>query len=213
MHKKCSGIKGTLVEDPTFKCSRCTGVARPIDVRPFEHVELDGESLDVVDSFCYLGDMLSAGGGCELASITRIRAAWGKFRQLLPLLTSRSLSLRKRGELYSSCVRRTMLHGSECWAVTRETTLRMQRNDRAMMRWICNVRLTDQVNSDILLARLNIPNLTDILRQGRLRWFGHVHRSDGWIKKCTEMEMVGRRASGRPKKGRKSSHTTGKNGS
>ena len=93
-----------------------------------------------------------------------------------------------------------MLHGSECWAVTRETTLRMQRNDRAMMRWICNVRLTDQVNSDILLARLNIPNLKDILRQGRLRWFGHVHRSDGWIKKCTEMEMVGRRASGRPKK-------------
>ena len=36
----------------------------------------DGEPLESVDSFCYLGDMLSAGGGCESAVITRGRTAW-----------------------------------------------------------------------------------------------------------------------------------------
>ena len=33
----------------------------------------DGEPLESVDSFCYLGDMLGAGGGCESAVITRGR--------------------------------------------------------------------------------------------------------------------------------------------
>ena len=54
--------------------------------------------------FCYLGDMLSAGGGCELAVITRCKCAWGKFRQLLPLLTNRHLPLLTRGKVNSSCV-------------------------------------------------------------------------------------------------------------
>ena len=45
------------------------------------------KKLDVVDSFCYLGDTIGAGGGCDLSVITRIRSAWGKFRELLPILT------------------------------------------------------------------------------------------------------------------------------
>ena len=30
------------------------------------------KKLDVVDSFCYLGDTIGAGGGCDLSVITRI---------------------------------------------------------------------------------------------------------------------------------------------
>ena len=43
-------------------------------------VQVDGSDLEVVDRFCYLGDMVDAGGGCELASIARINAAWGGVR-------------------------------------------------------------------------------------------------------------------------------------
>ena len=32
-HKKCSGIKGRLVDTPDFKCCRCLGLACPIDGR------------------------------------------------------------------------------------------------------------------------------------------------------------------------------------
>ena len=32
------------------------------------------------------------GVGCDLSVITRIRSAWGKFRELLPILTSHALS-------------------------------------------------------------------------------------------------------------------------
>ena len=78
-------------------------------------VEVGNKKLEVVPEFCYLGDMLSAGGGCELAAITRCKCAWGKFRQLLPLLTNRHLPLLTRGKVYSSCVRSVMLHAAETW--------------------------------------------------------------------------------------------------
>ena len=47
------------------------GNARPIDGRPQSEVQVGPDKLEVVASFCYLGDMLSAGGGCEMAVTSR----------------------------------------------------------------------------------------------------------------------------------------------
>ena len=58
------------------------------------------KKMDVVDSFCYLGDTIGAGGGCDLSFIRRIRSAWGKFRELLSILTSHALSYITRGQIY-----------------------------------------------------------------------------------------------------------------
>jgi len=61
-------------------------------------------NLEVVDKFCYLGDMLSVDGDADAAVETRIRIGWNKLRQLVPLLTNNDISLIRRGRLYSSCV-------------------------------------------------------------------------------------------------------------
>ena len=98
VHKKFSGIKGRLNVTPAYVCPRCLDQARPIDGRPITQVEADGRLLDVEASFCYLGDMLSAGGGCALAIATRCSTAWGKFRKLLPILTSKHVSPLTRGK-------------------------------------------------------------------------------------------------------------------
>ena len=83
-----------------LRVSSRLGTARTIDGRQSLEVEVGNEKLEVVPEFCYLGDMLSAGGGCELAAITRCKCAWGKFRQLLPLLTNRQVPLLTRGKVY-----------------------------------------------------------------------------------------------------------------
>ena len=75
------------------------GNARPIDSRPQSEVQVGPDKLEVVASFCYLGDMFSAGGGCEMAVTTRVKTALKKFRELLPVLTSRHLSYKIRGHV------------------------------------------------------------------------------------------------------------------
>ena len=79
IHKKCSGIKGPLRPDPDFRCARCQGKARPIDGRLVKEVQVDDETVEAVPEFCYLGDMLSAGDGCELAAVTHCKSACCKF--------------------------------------------------------------------------------------------------------------------------------------
>ena len=64
-----------------------------------------------MDKFCYLGDMLSIDTDVDVAVETRIRTGWNKFRQLVPVLTNRDISLIVRGRLYNSCGQSTMLHG------------------------------------------------------------------------------------------------------
>ena len=105
----------------------------------------DGEPLESVDSFCYLGDMLSAGGGCESAVITRGRTAWGKYRDLLPILSSKNVALRTKGRVYDTCIRSAMLYGSETWAPRNTDLDRLQQNERGILRRICRVRREERV--------------------------------------------------------------------
>ena len=169
VHKKCSGIQGRLLCESEFTCARCLGTARAIDGRQSLEVEVGNEKLEVVPEFCYLGDILSAGGSCKLAAITRCKCAWGKFRQLLPLLANRQVPLLTRGKVYSSCVSSVMLHAAETWAMKADTLNRLRCNDRAMIHWICNVKVKDEVSSDSLLTKLCIQDLDVVLRTGRMR--------------------------------------------
>ena len=54
-------------------------------------------NLELVDKFCYLSDMLSVDRDADAAVETRIRIGWNKFRQLVPLLTNKDISLIVRG--------------------------------------------------------------------------------------------------------------------
>ena len=101
IHKKCSGFKGRLKAGPNYRCKICMGLCRLVDGRPEKHVTLDRIQLDVVESFHYLGDKISPGGGCELATIARTRAAWRMFYELFPLRTSTTISLARHGKLYN----------------------------------------------------------------------------------------------------------------
>ena len=196
VHKKCSGLK-RLTPNPDYRCAQCMGNARPIDGRPQNEVQVGPDKLEVVASFCYLGDMLSAGGGCEIAVTTRVKTAWKKFRELLLVLTSRHLSYKTRGHVCSSCVRSAMFHASETWPLTKTN---LQHNDRGMIRQICSIKPEDvaTVRSSELLAKLELEDLDLILRDRRLRWFGHVERSSGAIRTAYDVQIDGRRRQGGP---------------
>ena len=145
--------------------------------------------------------MLSAAGHCELSTTTRVKTAWKKFKDLLPVLSSCHFSFKTRGRVYSSCVPSTMLHSSETWPLTKPNLQRLQRNDRVMIRQICNVRLQDIVTtrSSELLVRLGIDDLDLILKERRLRWYGHVECSNGAVKTAFDIQVDGKHGPGRPK--------------
>ena len=144
VHARCSSIKGKLSKVKDFVCSTCNSGQTSKSPETKESVTIGGSSYDIVSQFCYLGDMLSAGGGAEASSITRTRCAWKKFRELLPLLTSRTFSIKRKGSLYQDCVRSVMLYSSETWPVKEDDIIRLHRTDMYMLRWMAHVSLKDR---------------------------------------------------------------------
>ena len=186
IHEKCSTMKGKLTADLSYKCKRCKGICRPTVGRPENHVTLEGSKLDLVESFHHLGDELCP-GGCELATIARTKAAWKKFCELLPLLSSSAILLARHEMLFNSCIRGALLHASEYWTLRKEDIQHLLRNARAMLCWIGKVKAEDDVSLHHLYSRLSLQPLESRLRINRLRWYGHVERSEEWIKCCTQM--------------------------
>ena len=46
--------------------------------------------------------MLGAAGGCGEASRTRVRGAWGQFKEFAELLTRRGIPLKQKGRVYKT---------------------------------------------------------------------------------------------------------------
>ena len=109
----------------------------------------------------------------------------------MPLLTNEDISLVVRGMLYSSCVRSSMLHGSETWPVRKENEMTLQSAEMS-------IKLQDKG----LRERLGLDDIISVVQQNRLQWYGHVLRKEDndWVKKCMGYEVEGAFARGRPKK-------------
>jgi len=95
VHWKCSSIKGSMYKVmKTFICRGCV-----IPVTGTGHTSVDigvNANLELVDKFCYSDDMLSADGDADAAVENRIQIGWNTFKQLVPLLTNKDISLKVR---------------------------------------------------------------------------------------------------------------------
>ena len=81
----------------------CRGGLNPVTSAGRTSVDIGASAkLELVDKFCYLGDMPSVNGDADAAVEARIRIGWNKFRQLVPLLTNKDVSL-SRVPNYMDC--------------------------------------------------------------------------------------------------------------
>ena len=137
--KNCSGIKSSMFKVMKSFIRRCclnpvTSTARPcVDIGASSNLEL-------VNMFCYLGDLLSVDKDADGAVVARVQSGWKKFRQLVPLLTNTDISLIMTARLYNSCVQR-MLHGSDTCPVRKENEVALQRAEMRMVKWMCDMTL------------------------------------------------------------------------
>mgnify|MGYP006376082139 FL=1 len=94
------------------------------------------------------------------------------------------------------------MYGSETWPIKVEDMQRLERTEKMMVRWMCGVTLKNKISSGELYSRLNVEAVSDIVRRGRLRWFGHLERKsqDDWVSACRDLEVKGVNRKGRCRK-------------
>ena len=91
-----------------------------------------------------------------------------------------------------------MLYGDETWPVKIEDTCRLQRTDR----WMCSISLSERRPSEEIRERLGIQDISAVMQQLRLRWFGPIERmeTEDWVGKCKSLVVDGAAGRRRPRK-------------
>ena len=174
VHARCSRVKGKLTEVKDFVCNSCS--SPPQDkCEEEENIVIGNSSYEAVQQFCCLGVM----------------CAWKKFRELLPILSSRTFSLKKKCSFYQACVRPVLLYGSETWP---EDLVRLHHTEMSMLCWMSHATFKDRIPSKDLLTKFDLLPVRRILQRNRLRWFGDVVRmdNDNWVKKYMMLKVYGR---------------------
>ena len=91
------------------------------------------DEVETVSVFTYLGDRVSAGGGCEVGVTARTRCGWVKYRECGKLLYGRRFPLRLKGAVYKSYVRPAILYGSDAWCLKESVMGILRRAERSMV--------------------------------------------------------------------------------
>lgn len=103
--------------------------------------------------------------------------------------------------VYNACAVSTLLYGSETWTIYVRQERRLNSFHLRILRHILGISWQDKACNTDVLTRVGLPIMYIQLRQGRLRWLGHVHRmEDGCIPKgLLYVELAcGKRITGHP---------------
>ena len=68
IHKRCSGVVGSLEKMGDFTCRNCIGGGVKVVGEAKQFVLGTSDKIEVVEKFCYLGDVIGKGGGAEESS-------------------------------------------------------------------------------------------------------------------------------------------------
>ena len=81
------------------------------------HVILNGEPLEEVDCFKYLGSQVAADGGCERDVVHRINEGYRAWGVLKSVLSNRGLGIKAKKCLYERVIVPTVLYRAEAWGM------------------------------------------------------------------------------------------------
>lgn len=128
--------------------------------RPFpQHVnmdiKIDGDLLEQVSSFVYLGSLIACNGSIDPELNRRIGKASGAFNSLNKIWYNKKISLNTKLRIYESAVLTILLYAGETWQTNKQQIQRLEVFHQSCLRRILKVRYFHHVKNSEILRRSN----------------------------------------------------------
>ncbi|CAH8469021.1 unnamed protein product [Schistosoma curassoni] len=164
-------------------------------------ITLDGETLEDVESFTYLGSIIDEQGGSDADVKARIGKARAAFLQLKNIWNSKQLSTNIKVRIFNTNVKAVLLYGAETWRTTTTTIKKVQVFINNCLCKILNIHWPDTISNSLLWERTNQLPAEEEIRKKRWKWIGHTLRksSNCITRQALTWNPEGKRKRGRPK--------------
>ncbi|VDP06614.1 unnamed protein product [Schistosoma margrebowiei] len=113
-------------------------------------ITLDGETLEDVQYFIYLGSIIDEQGGSDADVNARIGKARTAFLQLKNVWNSKQLSTNIKVRIFNTNVKAVLLSGAETWRTTTTTFKKVQVFINNCLRKILNLHWPDTISNTML---------------------------------------------------------------
>ena len=164
-------------------------------------IKVDSKNVTKVDEFIFLGSIVP---DCEADVKRRISLASQAFGRLRKTIwSSRNISRNLKVRLYRALILPIAIYGSETWTTRDKEMDTLLVFEMKCLRTILGVTWRDRLRNDDIRQRLGLStNIRDVVVSQRLRWFGHIVRSDDRtrINASYRQDFIGSRRRGRPPK-------------
>ena len=166
---------------------------------------MNGQKLEEVDAFKYLGATLTKDGRSTSEIKTRLAIATSAMAKLNKIWKSREISIPTKIKLYRSLVLSILLYGCESWTMTAETTRRVQAFETKSFRRLLGISWRDRKTNDYVRRQIETlagpqEPLLSVVKKRKLSWFGHVTRHNSLPKTVLQGTLEGGRRRGRQTK-------------
>ena len=164
-------------------------------------IMVDGQRVEQVPQFKYLGAWMTEDGRCELEVKTRIAMAKEAFSKRRELLT-KGLCLATKKKIVKVLVWSVALYGCETWALKKAERGRLESFEMWVWRRMEKISWVDKVTNMDVLKRVDERRmlLEEVIKRQK-QWIGHVLRGEGLLKNIIEGKMEGKRCRGRKRVG------------
>ena len=156
-----------------------------------ETVKMENTKVPRVKEFKYLVSTVQESGSCDREIKKRVQAGWNGWKRVSGVICDRRLPARVKGKVHNSVVRPAMVYGLETVAVTKKQVEEMKVAEMKMLRFAVGVTRKDKIRNEHIRSTVKVERLGMKMREGRLKWYGHVMRRDQEYvgRKMIEMEL------------------------
>ena len=139
-------------------------------------VTVEGEPLEEVKDFKYLGSYISSDSNIDKEVSTRIGLTAQAFKKLNNIWKSTTLSTKTKLRIYQSNVRSTLLYASETWRTNKKLESKLRGFQGRCLRRILKVRWQEKVCNEEIWRCTGMNNIVLEVKRRRWTWLGHVLR-------------------------------------
>jgi len=163
-----------------------------ISRQPFPvKIMIDQKQLENMESFKYLGSILTNDGRCTCEIKCRIAMAKAAFNKKRALFTS-TLDVELRKKLVKCYIWSIALYGAETWTLRAVDQKHLESFEMWCWRRMEKISWTDHVsNEDVLLRVKEQRNILHEIRKWNANWIGHILRRNCFLQQVIEGKIQG----------------------
>ncbi|VDO53581.1 unnamed protein product [Schistosoma margrebowiei] len=113
-------------------------------------ITTDGEDLEDVKAFTYLGSIIDGQGGSDADVKARIGKARAAYLQLRNIWNSKQLSTNTKVRIFNTNVKTVLLYGAEIWRTTKTIIRNIHVFINSCLRKILRIRWPDTTSNHLL---------------------------------------------------------------